>query len=117
MTHRLPIAALLCMLVSCAPAPRERAGAEAAADPTLDPLPSWRAGAAREAIVGFVQSVTAEGRPSYVRPAGKCAAHIAAMHEQHLLVAYDFRSRRLARPSGTNRMYYAIRTYRGPPGL
>jgi phosphoserine phosphatase len=33
-----------------------------------DPLPSWNAGAAKSAIVDFVEAVTAEGGPDYVPP-------------------------------------------------
>ncbi len=36
---------------------------------TADPLPSWNDGAAKQAILQFVQAVTAEGGPQYVPPA------------------------------------------------
>ncbi len=44
--------------------------AAAAAD---DPLPSWNAGPAENAIVEFVAAVTAEGSPHYVAPAERIA--------------------------------------------
>ncbi len=33
------------------------------------PLPSWNEGPSRQAILEFVQAVTAEGSPDYVAPA------------------------------------------------
>ena len=38
-----------------------------------DPLPSWNAGAARERLVAFVDSVTRAGSPDYVPPADRIA--------------------------------------------
>ncbi len=40
---------------------------------TVDPLPSWRAGAAKQAIVDFVAKVTKEGSPDYVPPPERIA--------------------------------------------
>src|SRR3546814_17375576 len=37
------------------------------------PLPSWNAGATKQAIVGFVERVTREGGPDYVKPAERIA--------------------------------------------
>lgn len=39
-----------------------------------DPLPSWNAGPAREAIVAFVESVTRTGGPGFVEPEDRIAA-------------------------------------------
>ncbi len=47
------------------------AGARSAA--TRDPLPSWTDGAAKNAIVAFVEEVTAEGTPGFVPPAERIA--------------------------------------------
>lgn len=44
-----------------------------AAAPEADPLPSWNDGPAKEAILGFVARVTAEGGPEYVPPAERIA--------------------------------------------
>lgn len=38
-----------------------------------EPLPSWRQGAAREAIVSYVQAVTRAGGPDYIVPAQRIA--------------------------------------------
>lgn len=38
-----------------------------------DPLPSWNDGPTKEAIVGFVEKVTEEGGPDYVRPEDRIA--------------------------------------------
>src|SRR5262249_27966990 len=39
----------------------------------VDPLPSWRDGAAERSIVDFVAAVTREGSPSWVPPAERVA--------------------------------------------
>jgi phosphoglycolate phosphatase-like HAD superfamily hydrolase len=56
----------LLALVACGPA-------AAPAPPPADPLPSWRAGGAREAIVRFVDTVTTPGSPAFVPPAERIA--------------------------------------------
>ena len=38
-----------------------------------DPLPSWNDGAAKQAIVGFVQATTTQGGPQFVPPAERIA--------------------------------------------
>src|SRR5215475_9842650 len=38
-----------------------------------DPLPSWNDGAAKKAIVGFVQATTVQGSPQFVPPAERIA--------------------------------------------
>jgi hypothetical protein len=48
-------------------APRTRASAQG------DPLPSWNDGAAKKAIVEFVQATTTQGNPSFVPPAERIA--------------------------------------------
>jgi phosphoserine phosphatase len=45
----------------------------AAAAQSNDPLPSWNDGAAKQAIVQFVEAVTTEGGADYVAPAGRIA--------------------------------------------
>jgi len=45
----------------------------AAAAAETDPLPSWNDGPTKEAIVGFVEKVTEEGGPDYVRPEDRIA--------------------------------------------
>jgi len=45
----------------------------AAAAAETDPLPSWNDGLTKEAIVGFVEKVTEEGGPDYVRPEDRIA--------------------------------------------
>jgi phosphoserine phosphatase len=45
----------------------------AAAAQTSDPLPSWNHGPAKQAIVEFVEAVTAEGGADYVAPADRIA--------------------------------------------
>jgi phosphoglycolate phosphatase-like HAD superfamily hydrolase len=47
------------------------AGARASAQ--TDPLPSWNDGAAKKAIVEFVQATTTQGSPKFVPPAGRIA--------------------------------------------
>ncbi len=41
--------------------------------PTVDPLPSWNDGAAKKAIVAFVQRVTEKGAPNFAPPAERIA--------------------------------------------
>lgn len=48
------------------------ASSAVAAEPT-DPLPSWNDGAARQAIIGFVEKVSEEGSPDFVPPAERIA--------------------------------------------
>jgi phosphoglycolate phosphatase-like HAD superfamily hydrolase len=55
---------VLCLLLLAA---HERAGAQA------DPLPSWNDGAAKKAIVEFVQETTTQGSPKFVPPAERIA--------------------------------------------
>jgi phosphoserine phosphatase len=55
-----------------AQAPRESVPVTAPA-PGADPLPSWNAGATRDAITGFVARVTREGGPDFVAPAERIA--------------------------------------------
>jgi phosphoserine phosphatase len=43
------------------------------AGPTGDPLPSWREGASKQAILHFVQRVTTEGSPDFVPPEERVA--------------------------------------------
>jgi phosphoglycolate phosphatase-like HAD superfamily hydrolase len=38
-----------------------------------DPLPSWKDGPAKQAIIGFVQATTTQGSPSFVPPAERIA--------------------------------------------
>ena len=45
----------------------------AAAQPAGDPLPSWNDGAAKKAIVEFVQATTTEGSPKFVPPPERIA--------------------------------------------
>jgi hypothetical protein len=45
----------------------------ATAQPAGNPLPSWNDGPAKQAIVTFVEKVTEEGGPDYVRPAERIA--------------------------------------------
>jgi phosphoglycolate phosphatase-like HAD superfamily hydrolase len=48
-------------------------GACAAASAQSDPLPSWNDGAAKKAIVEFVQTTTTQGSPNYVPPPERIA--------------------------------------------
>ena len=45
----------------------------ARAEDTADPLPSWNAGSVKSAIVSFVERVTRDGGPDYVKPAERIA--------------------------------------------
>jgi len=45
----------------------------AAQQPAVDPLPSWQDGAAKTAITGFVEHVTRDGSPDYVKPPERIA--------------------------------------------
>lgn len=44
-----------------------------ASQPSVDPLPSWRDGPARQAIVGFVERTTKRGSPDYIAPQDRIA--------------------------------------------
>jgi len=61
--RRVPLLLALIVCVS--------AGAPAFAQ--TDPLPSWNEGAAKKAIVDFVQATTTEGSPTFVPPAERIA--------------------------------------------
>jgi phosphoserine phosphatase len=66
---------------------------------TSDPLPSWRAGAARQAIVEFVQRVTTDGSPELVAPEERVAVFDndgTLWCEQPMPIQLDFILRRLA---------------------
>src|SRR5262245_40118930 len=60
MLKRLPVAVALAV-------------AAASAAPAAEPLPSWNDGAAKKAIVEFVERVTKEGGPDFVPPAERIA--------------------------------------------
>lgn len=60
----LAAAALLSLGIAIAPQ---------AASARTDPLPSWNAGAAKSAIVSFVERVTGEGSPHFVAPEDRIA--------------------------------------------
>jgi phosphoglycolate phosphatase-like HAD superfamily hydrolase len=47
--------------------------ARAMAQGAVDPLPSWRVGPRRRALLDFIAAVTTEGDPRYVPPAGRIA--------------------------------------------
>ena len=61
--NKVIIIALVVMALACTAA---FAGAQ-------DPLPSWNDGPAKKAITAFVDDVTREGSPNYVRPAERIA--------------------------------------------
>lgn len=48
-------------------------GTVAHAEDTTEPLPSWNAGSVKSAILGFVERVTREGGPDYIKPAERIA--------------------------------------------
>jgi phosphoserine phosphatase len=51
----------------------ERVLAQNALPPKADPLPSWKEGKAKNAILDFVKKTTAEGSPDFVAPADRIA--------------------------------------------
>ena len=53
--------------------PDNQAAADAAPAAAADPLPSWNAGAAKDAIVAFVARVTRENGPDFVPPSERIA--------------------------------------------
>ena len=65
MTRRI-VALFACLLLGCTAAPGPKGSAEATGAVTENPLPSWRAGGARDAIVRFVQATTTEGGDGFV---------------------------------------------------
>jgi len=62
---RIRVLALLALVVLLTSAP---------AFAQTDPLPSWNEGAAKKAIVDFVQATTTQGSPGFVPPAERIAA-------------------------------------------
>lgn len=66
MTRRIRNGWLVALLLVAVAAP-------AAAAPPADPLPSWRDGPARRAILRFVSAVTRPGSPDYVPPPERIA--------------------------------------------
>jgi phosphoserine phosphatase len=72
---------------------------QAQAGATGDPLPSWRAGAGRQAIQEFVQRVTSEGSPDFVSPEERVATFDndgTLWCEKPMPIQLDFILRRLA---------------------
>jgi phosphoglycolate phosphatase-like HAD superfamily hydrolase len=59
--------------VSCNAPPREAQTAAPASPAAADLLPSWNEGAARKAIVDFVERTTRQGGPDFVAPAERIA--------------------------------------------
>jgi phosphoglycolate phosphatase-like HAD superfamily hydrolase len=81
----------------------EQAGARAVgpaqAGPSDDPLPSWHAGASRQAILEFVERVISEGSPVFVPPAERVAVFDndgTLWCEKPMPIQLDFILRRLA---------------------
>ncbi len=64
---------LLVLVLACAPAAPSESTQSPPPPNQADPLPSWADGAARTAIVEFVEAVTDEGGPDYVPPAERIA--------------------------------------------
>jgi phosphoserine phosphatase len=66
---------LCCLLASCAAQPEEARPAAVSAAPAAAnvTLPSWNDGAARKAIVDFVERTTRQGEPDFVPPAERIA--------------------------------------------
>jgi len=62
MKSRLPLLALLPLVIACA-----------SIKSATDPLPSWNDGANKTAIIDFVARVTSEGGNDYVPPAERIA--------------------------------------------
>jgi len=68
------IAAVLALtLCGCASHGGDASATQPGSTATATALPSWRDGAARQAILKFVADVTHEGSPGYVRPADRIA--------------------------------------------
>jgi FMN phosphatase YigB (HAD superfamily) len=68
-------------------------------DQAGDPLPSWRAGASKQAIQEFVERVTSEGSPGFVAPEERVAVFDndgTLWCEQPMPIQLDFILRRLA---------------------
>jgi hypothetical protein len=65
MTRRI-VAFLACLLLGCTSAPGPKGSAEGAGAGSENPLPSWRVGGARDAIVRFVQATTTEDGAGFV---------------------------------------------------
>ena len=69
------------------------------AGPAGDPLPSWRAGASKQAIQEFAQQVTAQGSPEFVPPEERVAVFDndgTLWCEKPMPIQADFILRRLA---------------------
>jgi phosphoserine phosphatase len=90
--------ALVLSLAACAVFPREQ---------TDDPLPSWRDGATKRAILDFVKQVTTKGGPDYVPPAERIATFdndgtLWAEKPLYFQVAFVFeRARQMAKSDST----------------
>jgi hypothetical protein len=67
------LASLLMLLALGCAAPTPSTPAPATPAPAIDPLPSWNDGAAKRAIVAFVDRVTAEGGADFVPPPERIA--------------------------------------------
>ena len=68
-----------------------------------DPLPSWRAGASKQAVLEFVERVTTEGSPGFVPAAERVAAFDndgTLWCEKPMPIQLDFILQRLAAMAG-----------------
>lgn len=73
-TARTAVAACAVILAACAPdAPDANDTTPAVTQTQTNPLPSWNASAARDAIVSFVDRVSTDGSPDFVPPPERIA--------------------------------------------
>ncbi len=70
-THYIFIFAIAVFLIGCQPVQKQQN--EKAEIVKSDPLPSWNEGAAKQSIVSFVEAVTSESNPDFIKPADRIA--------------------------------------------
>jgi phosphoglycolate phosphatase-like HAD superfamily hydrolase len=57
-------------IFSCKPNPEQ---GKKASNQEIDPLPSWNEGTAKQSIISFVEAVTSESNPDFIKPADRIA--------------------------------------------
>ncbi len=70
-THYIYNFAFAVFLIGCQPVQKQKN--EKAEIVKTDPLPSWNEGSAKQSIISFVEAVSSESNPDYIKPADRIA--------------------------------------------
>jgi phosphoglycolate phosphatase-like HAD superfamily hydrolase len=70
-THHILVIAFAVFLIGCQPVQKQKN--ETTEIVQTDPLPSWNDGSAKQSIISFVEAVTFESSPDFIKPADRIA--------------------------------------------